>query len=58
MTTEDPGSQTLPRFLYVPGLLGVAIFGILVVLVSRLFGPEDILRGASRGCSPASEARS
>ena len=44
MTTEDPGSQTLPRLLSVPGLLSVAIFGVLIVVVSRLFGPENILR--------------
>ncbi len=44
MTTEDSGSQALPRLLSVPGLLGVAAFGVLVVVVSRLFGPENILR--------------
>jgi hypothetical protein len=44
MTTEDPGSPTLPRLLSVPGLLGVAAFGVLIVVVSRLFGPENILR--------------
>lgn len=44
MTTEDPGTPTLPRLLSVPGLLGVAAFGVLIVVVSRLFGPENILR--------------
>jgi hypothetical protein len=44
MTTEDPGSPALPRLLSVPGLLGVAAFGVLIVVVSRLFGPENILR--------------
>jgi hypothetical protein len=44
MPTEDPESPTLPRLLSVPGLIAVAIFGILVVVVSRLFGPENILR--------------
>ena len=44
MTTEDPGSPTLPKLLSVPGLLGVAAFGVLIVVVSRLFGPENILR--------------
>ncbi len=44
MTTEDSGSPTLPRLLSVPGLLGVAAFGVLIVVVSRLFGPENILR--------------
>lgn len=44
MTTEDSGSPTLPRLLSVPGLLGVAAFGVLIVVVSRLFGPQNILR--------------
>jgi hypothetical protein len=44
MTTENPGSSALPRLLSVPGLVSVAVFGVLVVVVSRLFGPEDILR--------------
>jgi hypothetical protein len=42
MTTEDPGS--LPKLLSVPGLVSVAVFGVLVVVVSRLFSPENILR--------------
>ena len=44
MPTEDPDSPNLPRLLSVPGLMAVAIFGILVIVVSRLFGPENILR--------------
>jgi hypothetical protein len=44
MTTENPGSQDLPKLLSVPGLMSVAVFGVLVVVVSRLFGPENILR--------------
>ncbi len=44
MPTEDPESQTLPRLLSVPGLMAVAIFGVLVIVMSRLFGPENILR--------------
>ena len=44
MPTEDPESATLPRFLSVPGLMAVAIFGISVIVASRLFGPENILR--------------
>ena len=44
MPTRDPESPTLPRLLSVPGLIAVAIFGISVVVVSRLFGPENILR--------------
>src|SRR5215210_7815250 len=34
----------MPRFLSIPGLTIVAIFGISVVVASRLFGPENILR--------------
>jgi hypothetical protein len=44
MTTENPGSQSLPKLLSVPGLVSVAVFGVLIVVVSRLFGPENILR--------------
>ena len=44
MPTEDPESPTLPRLLSVPGLMAVAIFGISVIVASRLFGPENILR--------------
>jgi hypothetical protein len=44
MPAEDPESPTLPRLLSVPGLMAVAIFGIAVIVVSRLFGPENILR--------------
>ena len=44
MPAEEPDSPTLPRFLSVPGLTIVAIFGISVVVASRLFGPENILR--------------
>src|SRR5215211_7007826 len=44
MTTENPGSQALPKLLSVPGLMSVAVFGVLVVVVSRVFGPENILK--------------
>ena len=44
MSIEDPDSPRLPRFLSVPGLVAVATFGILVIVVSRLFSPENILR--------------
>jgi hypothetical protein len=44
MSTENPGSATLPRLLSVPGLLGLGAFGVLVVVVSRVFGPENVLR--------------
>jgi hypothetical protein len=44
MSTENPGPATLPRLLSVPGLLGLGAFGVLVVVLSRVFGPENILR--------------
>jgi hypothetical protein len=44
MSAEGPDSPKLPRLLSVPGLMAVAIFGISVIVVSRLFGPENILR--------------
>src|SRR5918998_2636011 len=44
MPAADPDSPKLPRLLSVPGLMAVAVFGALVIVVSRLFGPENILR--------------
>jgi len=44
MTTRDSGSQNLPKLLSLPGLLSVAVFGALVIVMSRLFGPENVLR--------------
>jgi hypothetical protein len=44
MSAEDSDSPKLPRLLSFPGLMAVAIFGISVIVVSRLFGPENILR--------------
>ena len=44
MSEEDPDSPNLPKLLSIPGLVAVAIFGISVIVVSRLFGPENILR--------------
>jgi hypothetical protein len=44
MNLGNSGSSTLPRLLSVPGLVSVAVFGALVVVVSWLFGPENILR--------------
>jgi len=44
MSEEDPDSPKLPRLLSVPGLMAVAIFGISVIVVSRLFGPQNIMR--------------
>ena len=44
MNLGNSGSSQLPRLLSVPGLVSVAVFGALVVVVSWLFGPENILR--------------
>ena len=44
MSTQDRGSPNLPRLLSVPGLVAVALLGISVIVVSRLFGPENVLR--------------
>jgi hypothetical protein len=44
MSSENSGSSTLPRLLSVPGLVSVAVFGALIIVVSWLFGPENILR--------------
>lgn len=44
MSTQDSGSPSLPRLLSVPGLVAVALLGISIIVVSRLFGPENVLR--------------
>lgn len=44
MSTQDTGSPSLPRLLSVPGLVAVALLGISVIVVARLFGPENVLR--------------
>ena len=44
MPTQDTGPPTLPRILSIPGLVAVALLGISVIVASRLFGPENILR--------------
>ena len=44
MSLDNSGSSTLPRLLSVPGLVSIAVFGALVVVVARIFGPENILR--------------
>jgi hypothetical protein len=44
MSLDNSGSSSLPRLLSVPGLVSVAVFGVLVVVVARLFGPENVLR--------------
>ena len=44
MSTQDSGSPRLPRLLSVPGLVAVALLGISIIVVSRLFGPENVLR--------------
>jgi hypothetical protein len=44
MTREDRDTPTLPKLVSVPGLATMAIFGIAVIALSRLFGPENILR--------------
>ncbi|HET7270422.1 MAG TPA: hypothetical protein VFI90_04980 [Rubrobacter sp.] len=44
MTTQDPGAPNLPRLLSVPGLAAIAFLGISVIVVSRLFGPENVLK--------------
>jgi hypothetical protein len=44
MSLDNSGSSSLPRLLSVPGLVSMAVFGVLVVVVARLFGPENVLR--------------
>jgi hypothetical protein len=44
MTRGDRDTPTLPKLVSVPGLVAIAILGIAVIALSRLFGPENILR--------------
>ena len=44
MTREDHRTPTLPKLVSVPGLVAMAVLGILVIALSRLFSPENILR--------------
>jgi hypothetical protein len=41
---EEAESSVLPKLVSVPGLLAVAVLGIAVTLVARLFGPGNVLR--------------
>jgi hypothetical protein len=42
--TEDTPSSNLSRLVSVPGLAALAVLGVLIVGVSRLFGTEVVLR--------------
>ena len=44
MTREDRHSSTLPKLISVPGLAAMALLGVSVIALSRLFSPENILR--------------
>ena len=41
---EEPESSVLPKLVSVPGLVAVALMGVAVTLVARLFGPGNVLR--------------
>jgi len=41
---EEPESSVLPKLISIPGLVAVAVLGIAVTLVARLFGPGNVLR--------------
>ncbi len=44
MTRGDSDTPTLPKLISVPGLAAMAILGMAVIALSRLFGPENFLR--------------
>ena len=44
MTREDRHTPTLPKLVSVPGLAAMAVLGVSVIALSRLFSPENILR--------------
>jgi hypothetical protein len=41
---DEPESSVLPKLVSVPGLVAVAVLGIAVTLLARLFGPENVRR--------------
>ena len=41
---DEPESSVLPKLVSVPGLVAVAVLGIAVTLLARLFGPGNVLR--------------
>ncbi|HSL00627.1 MAG TPA: hypothetical protein VK869_09850, partial [Rubrobacteraceae bacterium] len=41
---EKHESSVLPKLVSVPGLVAVAVLGIIVIVLARLFGPEDVLQ--------------
>jgi len=41
---EEPESSALPKLVSVPVLVAVAILGFAVIVLARLFGPQNILR--------------
>ncbi len=44
MTREDHHTSTVPKLVPVPGLAAMAVLGVSVIAMSRLFSPENILR--------------
>jgi hypothetical protein len=44
MTSEGMQTATLSRLLSIPGIAALAVLGIIVLAVSRLFGAETILK--------------
>ena len=44
MTSEGMQTPTLPRLLSAPGIAALAVFGIIVLALSRLFGADTILK--------------
>jgi hypothetical protein len=41
---EEAERSTLTRLISVPGLVAVAVLGVAIAVVARLFGPGDILQ--------------
>jgi len=41
---EESESSALLKLISVPGLVAVAVLGIAVIALARLFGPENVLR--------------
>jgi hypothetical protein len=44
MPSEDPETSAISKLVSVPGIAALAIFGIVLLALSRAFGAENILR--------------
>jgi hypothetical protein len=44
MTSEDPETASVSKLVSIPGIAALAVLGIALIALSRVFGAENILR--------------